>query len=328
MNYELKVFYDDEELPQLDDVSFFHNNLIFDLYRDVPSHSPIMIVCFEKGVPLASLSAHIVRINKILNNSLFRRCYISQKPAYYKNNLPEEDIFHLLLNKLVDELKKKVLFIEFRHLCDPIFGYKAFRKNNFFSVKWINIKNSLQRKRKIWNQLSRSRKTQVNKAKRKGVTIEEIKSNDELLLFYKSIDKNISWKFSHRFPPYQYFENFFKIFVSHNKGKIFITKYQDKIIGGIIIGLHQSKYAYSLYYWGKTKTYKTFYPTIYAIWHAMNYAEKNGYLSFDFMDSGYIHERAGKPRFLLQFGGKQHATRRWYRISCSWANIIGKKIYN
>ena len=328
MNYTVKVFYKKDELPTLDDVSFFHNAAFFDVYKDIPYYTPLMLVCFENNEPVAALFAHIMRINKLLNASVFKRCYVSQKPAYYKSNLPEEEIFGVLLEKLMNEMKRRVFYVEIRNLGDPIFGYKAFRDNRLFSIKWINIKNSLQRKREIWDQLSSSRKNQINKAKRKGIYIEELTKSEELPSIYKLIDKNINWKFSHRFPPYKFFDNFFHSFILKNRGKIFITKYQDKVIGGIIIGLHKNKTAYNLYYWGKTKTYKNLNPSIYSIWYAMNFAEENGFKFFDFMDAGYLHEKAGKPRFLLQFGGKQHATRRWYKFNWGWINFFASKLYD
>ncbi len=194
MNYKVKVFYDKEKLPQLDNVSFFHDTSLFDLYKGISYYTPFMVVCFENEQPVAALFAHMMRINRILNTSLFRRCFVSQKPAFYQPNLPEQEIFALLLRTLVEEMKKRVFYVEIRNLGDPIFGYKAFRDNRFFSIKWINIKNSLQRKRKIWNQLSRSRKNQVNKAKRKGVYIEELTKKEELASIYKLIDKKRTGK--------------------------------------------------------------------------------------------------------------------------------------
>lgn len=327
MNYKLKVYYKKEDLPHLDEVSFFHSASTFDLYKNVPNYTPLMVVCFLNNEPVASLFAHIMRINRFLNTSIFKRCYVSQQPAYYNENLPKEAIFCELLNTLMKELKHRVFYTEVRNLGDPIFGYKAFRDNCFFSSKWINIKNSLQRKRNIWNQLSRSRKSQVNKARRKGVYTEELTNEVELAEIYELIDKNIHWKFSHRFPPFSYIENFYHSFILKGKGKIFITKYEGKAIGGIILGLNNNKTAYSLYYWGKTRTYKNLNPTIYTIWHAMTYAEEHDYEFFDFMDCGYLHEKAGKPRFILQFGGKQHATRRWYKFNWSWINYIAAKFH-
>ena len=33
------------------------------------------------------------------------------------------------------------------------------------------------------------------------------------------------------------------------------------------------------------------YPSIYSIWWALQFAENEGYLYFDFMDAGRIHEK-------------------------------------
>ena len=70
------------------------------------------------------------------------------------------------------------------------------------------------------------------------------------------------------------------------------------------------------------------YPSIYSIWWALKFAENEGYLYFDFMDAGRIHEKKGKPLFLLQFGGKQRATRRWNRFTFSLINLIANWIYD
>ena len=96
----------------------------------------------------------------------------------------------------------------------------------------------------------------------------------------------------------------------------------------MIIGLHKNKIAYNLYYWGRTKTHKNLYPTIYTIWCVKSYLEELGYEYFDFMDCGYLHEKAGNPRFILQFGGKQHATRRWYKFDWNWINFIAAKFHD
>jgi lipid II:glycine glycyltransferase (peptidoglycan interpeptide bridge formation enzyme) len=185
----------------------------------------------------------------------------------------------------------------------------------------------LQRKRKIWDQLSSTRKNQVNKARRKGVVLEELTSHDNLREIYKLIDKSNNWKMSNKFPPYQYFENFFNCYVLHGKGKILLSRHNEKIIGGIILGFEQ-KTVYVLYFWGKEKRYKTYHPTVFTIYSAMELAEKEGYEYFDFMDSGYLNINAGKPRFLLQFGGKPKSTRRWYRFNWGLLNFLAKKIYD
>lgn len=327
MIYQFKTFYSKEDLPDLDDVNFFHYASSFDWYKDISYYSPLMIIAFDGERPVACMGALIMRINRFLHGSVFKRCYVSQIPSYFDETIPKEDIFYEFVETLLKEVKKKVFYIQFRNLGDPIFGYRAFRDHHFYSVKWINVRNSLQRKRKIWDQLFSSRKNQVNNALRKGVTIEEFTSEEKLPVLYKYINKEKGWRITDRFPPYKYFENFFCHYIKKNKGKIFLCMFKEKIIGGIILGFEKDV-VYCLYYWGRVKSYKTLYPSIFSIWSALEFCEKEGYSYFDFMDSGFFHEKAGKSRFLLQFGGKQKATRRWHRFNWPLINFFANRIFD
>lgn len=328
MEYRTRTYYRKEDLPELPDLRFFHYASSFDWYSRIPYYRPLMIVAFNADEkPVAAMSALVMRINRFLYGSAFKRCYLSQIPAYCDDSVSQSDVFEALLNRLVKEVGHKVFFIEYRNLGDAIFGYKAFRENRFYSVKWMNIRNSLRRKTTPWEQLSRTRKNQLNKARRKGATAEELTSKEKLPEIYRLIEKAKNWKISNRFPPYRYFENFYTYYVQSGKGKIVLTRYQDKIIGGAIIGFEE-KTAYCLYYWGKNKTHKQLNPSVFSIWSAMEIATNSGYDRFDFMDSGFLNENAGKPHFLLQFGGIQKATRRWYRINWQWLNFFANKIYD
>lgn len=327
MNYRVQTYYQKDDLPPIKDVKFFHYASSFQWNENISYYKPLMLVVLDGEKPIAAMFALIMRINRFLYGSFFKRCYISQQPSFFEENLPQIEIFNLLMKKLVKEVGGKVFFIEYRNIGNAIFGYKGFRDNGFYSIKWINIKNTLQRKRNIWNQISLTRKNQTLKADRKGVKIEELTSPDKLPEIYKLVEKAKNWKITRRFPPYRYFENFFKYYVLQGKGKIFITRYNDKIIGGIILGFEQET-VYCLYYWGKDKSYKILHPSVFSIYYAMNWAEKNGYRFFDFMDAGFLNKRAGRPRFLLQFGGKQQASRRWYRINWQWLNFFANKIYD
>ena len=327
IEYIVKTYYNKEELPELNDVNFFHYSSSFDWYGNSSAYTPLMIVAFDEKKPIAAIFAVIVRRNRFLRGKIFKRCLVSQQPSFFYDTYPKIDLFNLLLSKLVSEVKNKVFLIRYDTINSTVFGYKSFRENNFYTTKWINIKNSLQRKRKIWDQLSASRKNQVNKAIRKGVKIEEFNSEDNLPEIYKLIESTNNKKISHRFPPFQYFENFYHHYILKGKGKILLTRYQNKIIGGAILGFEDTTTVYCLYYWGKNKRYKTVFPTIFTLYSAMQIAEDNNFMFFDYMDVGYINKNTGRPRFLLQFGGKQLATRRWYRYNWSLLNFLANKFH-
>jgi len=328
MAFSIKTYYHKEDLPPIEEVNFFHYPSSFDWYEHIPAYKPFMLVAFDEEKPVAALFAILVRKNRLLRHSLFRRCIISQSPSFFGTDLPQIELFELLITSLVQEVKHKVFLIRYENLGNAIFGYKGFRENHFFSVKWINIRNSLQRRRKIWGQLFPSRKNQVNKALRKGVRMEEMLSDNDLPEIYQLIRDTNQKKISRRFPPYTYFENFFHHYVKKGKGKILLTRYQGKIIGGAILGFEKKNCVYCLYYWGKSKRYKLLYPTIFTLYNAMKQSEDEGFLYFDFMDVGFLNKNSGRSRFLLQFGGKQQATRRWYRLNWSLLNFFANRIYD
>jgi hypothetical protein len=328
MKYNVKTFYRKEELPPLEEGNFFHDASSFDWYSNSPTYTPFMLVAFEGEKPVAALFAVIMRRNRFFRGSLFKRCFITQQPSFFNEDLSQADIFQALITHLVKEVRHKVFLIRYDSLGNAIFGYKAFRENKFYSVKWINIRNSLQRKRKIWDQLSASRKNQVNKALKRGVVMEEFVDEENLPEIYRLIHDTNHKKIWRRFPPYPYFENFFCHYVRKGKGKILLTRYQGKIIGGAMLGFEKHTTVYCLYYWGKSKRYKTLYPTIFTIYSAMELAEDLGFHYFDFMDVGFLSKNTGRTHFLLQFGGKQRATRRWYRFNWSLLNFFAHKIYD
>ncbi|MDD2299852.1 MAG: peptidoglycan bridge formation glycyltransferase FemA/FemB family protein [Fermentimonas sp.] len=328
IEHVVKTYYRKEDLPELNDVNFFHYSSSFDWYSNSSAYTPFMIVAFDEKKPIAAVFAFIVRRNSFLRGSIFKRCFVSQQPSFFDESYPKTDLFNLLIKHIVHEVKNKVFLIRYDTINSTTFGYKGFRENRFYSTKWINIKNSLQKKRKIWEQLSTSRKNQVNKAIRKGVKIDEFNSEDNLPEIYKLIETTKNKKISHRFPPYQYFENFYRYYILNGKGKILLTRYQNKIIGGAILGFEDKKTVYCLYYWGKSKRYKNLFPTIFTLYSAMHLAEDKGFEFFDFMDVGYINKNTGRPRFLLQFGGKQSATRRWYRYNWGLFNFLANKFHD
>ena len=329
MKLEIKTYYHKNELPPLEDTHFFHYASSFDWYNEIPAYTPLMVVAFDDtGAPVSALFAVIARINRLFKGSFFKRCFISQQPVFFKKDVLQIEVFHQLISHLVREVENKVFFIRYENLDSAIFGYKGFRENNFYSVKWVGVRNSLQKKRDIWAQLSASRKNQVNKAIKKGVVIEELTSEESLPEIFRLIQKTNIRKITHRFPSYQYFENFYYHYIKKGKGKIVLTRYQGEIIGGAILGLEQGTTAYCLYYWGKTNRYKFLHPIVFTLYSAMKMVEEEGFSYFDFMDTDFLNGNTGRARFLLRFGGKQRTTRQWYRFNWRLINFLVNKFYD
>jgi hypothetical protein len=70
------------------------------------------------------------------------------------------------------------------------------------------------------------------------------------------------------------------------------------------------------------------YPGIMAIWAAITDAYSNGYAHFEFLEArGLSTFHAKFINTLLNYGGKQKGTVRWYRFKWNWLNKILHAIY-
>ena len=75
------------------------------------------------------------------------------------------------------------------------------------------------------------------------------------------------------------------------------------------------------------KTYAWLYPGVMAVWAAISHAYEKGYQHFEFADAGLPFKKVGYRNFILNFGGKQVSTRRWFRFRWNWLNKLLTLLY-
>src|SRR5574344_151639 len=120
MKYNVKTYYHKEELPPMKESSFFHAASGFDWYSNSPAYKPLMIIAFDNEKPVAALFAVIMRINRFFKGKLFQRCFITQQPVFFDENLSQIDVFDKLITHLVEEVKHKVFLIRYDNLGNAI----------------------------------------------------------------------------------------------------------------------------------------------------------------------------------------------------------------
>lgn len=98
--------------------------------------------------------------------------------------------------------------------------------------------------KKILENLPQKGRYAINRAKRDGVTIELVKSNDEnCKIMYKLLSETAEGQFGIR--SYEYYKSFWQRFESAGYGQLFFAKYDNNVVAG----------AYAMVY-GKKSTYK------------------------------------------------------------------------
>ena len=325
MPIRLTTYRKGNSIPALPGYTIFNSTELFRVYELTRGYEPILIVAYLEERPVAKLLAVIRKSVRLFPPSIIKRCEIYGNGEYFDETQNREELFSYILEHLTHEVLQKSFLIEFRNLDNPLFGYKAFRKNKYFPINWLRVYNSLHSRTPL-ERLSVSRKRQINKALKNGAYIEVADNDKDITLFSKMLKKAYSSQVRKHFPDL----NFFRLLTwqrpDKEMAKIFLVKYKDKIIGGSVCVFSNGN-AYLWFSGGMRKTYAFLYPGVLAVSAAHTYAREEGYEHFELMDAGLPFKKHGYREFILRFGGKQSSTRRWFRFRWKWLNNLLCRMY-
>ena len=329
MSVELITYKRGKDIPDLPGKNTFHSKELFLIYEATPGYIPFLIVATENEKPVARLLASVCKTKKWLPSGLSKVCMVYGAGELLCKPLgktEEEDVFGRMLECLVKETSSLCFAIEFRGLDNSMFGYRYFRQNDFFSVNWLRVRNSLHNIDKIEERFSPSRIRQIKKGLHNGAYVEEARSKSDVDEFSHMLRKVYSARIRRYFPNEAFFNHLNDLFLEDGRCRIFVVKYRGKIIGGSVC-IYSGDEAYLWFSGGMCKTYAQQSPGVLAVWKAFDYAFTHGYKHLEFMDVGLPFRKHGYRTFVLRFGGKQSSTRRWFRISNLFINKLLTKIY-
>lgn len=299
-----------------------HSYELFHIYEQTPGYAPILIVASIDEQPVAKLLAVVRRSVRLFPPSLIKRCEVYGAGEYFCDETDKEMLFSQMLEHLTREALQEAFLIEFRNLPSGLFGYKYFKQNNYFCINWLRIHNSLH-SLSPEERLDPSHRKKIQKAIRRGVYIQPSEQQEEINKFLQILKRNYSYKIRKHFPDLVLFQSLIQQSKERELAKVFLVKYKGKIIGGSFC-MFSNNNAYLCFSGGLRKTYAWLHPNLMAIWAAIQYAYEQGYQHFEFADTGLPVKRSGYRRFILNFGGKQTSTRRWFRFRWTWLNrLIG-----
>lgn len=326
MALKLSTYYHVDDIPDLPGNNVFYSKEMFHVYEATPGYSPVLVVAYNEMKPLAKILFVVRKSNRLIPPSIIRRCEIYGTGEYFDDKINSEHIFEEMLEYITNIALKESFVIEFRNLENALFGYKAFRNNQYFPINWMRVKNSLHDNKNLLENISISRRRQIKKGYANGAKAYTADTPKDIRSFSKMLRKNYSYNIRKHFPCIEFFENFDEDAVHKGIGKIFIIKYKEMIIGGSVV-VFSGENAYLLFSGGIRKTYKNLYPGVLAIWEALKFVDKMGYKHLEYMDVGLPFKKHGYRDFVLRFGGKQESSRRWFRLNWPFLNKFFARIY-
>lgn len=316
------IYSSNDTLPDgLMEENFFHSPQLFHLCRKTPRQQPFMVtVETPDGEVVAQMLAVLRRRASWLPPYLYRQCRVLGE-GVYRPDRPKDQLFDMMLQALKETIGRKSLFIEFSNLSQKMFGYKQFRANSFFPVRWMSIHNSLH-SHTPEERISEKMLQRIETCYKKGVVTDEVKNDTDFHAFSKLLRRH-NWLKPKRYIPA---DEFFIGMKELGNTRLFTTRYHEHIIGCSAV-VYSERQAYLWYAAYRRKSFIKLHPDELTIWHAIKDAHERGYEHINFMDVGLPYSHNTFREFILSFGGKPVSTYRWFHCNTRWINSLLSWIY-
>ena len=317
-----------EKLPTLMPGIFFHSEQFFHILENSPGIKPVMLVAYDGEEEKGHLLAMLKHDFRIIPPGIHHLCSIYSEGVYADKGCDRNEILSMFIDRLLKILDFRYTFIEVRYIADTRLTYRTFSKFSFVPRNDLRIYNSLH-SRKPEERLTRAYHSHIRRAKARGVTYRQITEREDIEAGIKMLKKYYVSKVDRYFAPTELLTRMLTRHEEHTPDtRMFAVYNKDGKMVGCSICLYSEGRAYMLYSCGLRKSYPLLYPGIMSVWAAIKDAHERGYAHFEFAVSGTpLNKYRGFKNFLLNFGGKQTGTLRWYRFRWNWVNKILRKIY-
>ena len=315
-NLSLCIYTTGDELPSgLMRDNFFHSPTLFRLFAATPRHKPYLVTAeTPNGQVMAQMLAVVRYRSSLLPPYLYRHCRVMGEGVYAEEH-PQQELFGQMIKTLKERLGRWILYFEVSNLSTKMMGYRQFRENNFFPVRWMSIHNSLH-SHTPEERIDEKMQHRIDLAYKRGVVTCEVDGEDDFKSFMKLL-RHHNWTKPKRFVPH---EDFFRG-LQGNGGQLFITRYRDHVVGCSAVAYSQQQ-AYLWYAAYRRKSYRWVHPDLLTIWHDIKDSHQRGCEHIFFMDVGLPFRKNAFREFILRFGGKPTSTYRWFHCSIGWVNSL------
>lgn len=321
---KMTIYRKSRDLPQLMEGDFFHSRKLMEILEAAPRQRPYMVVATdEDGREMGHLLGFLRFRPMWLPPFLIVHCRVLSEGVYAPGiGHQRDELFGQMLGKLTQTVNNRTLYIEVSNLSQKMLGYRQLRQQGYYPIHWMSIHNSLH-SRAPEERITPKLQKRIDHARERGVTTEVVSTEKDFIAFSKLLRRHNILKPKRYIPDDIFFR---KIMEDERIGRLFVTKYREKVIGCSAC-VYSNGNAYLWYSAYRRKTYIHLHPDLMTIWDTMRDAYDRGYQHMCFMDVGLPYSKNPFREFILSFGGKEQSTYRWFRFSIKWVNKLLAWIY-
>lgn len=309
--------------------TIFQCPTMYDFYKSIDNYEPI-IIALQKDKKLVALLLAVIQKEKIpFLNYFTSRTIIMGGPILkecYEEN--REVIVNIILKKLIEKVKNKSIYIQFRNFSDLSDLKNIFLQNNFIFSEHLNLIINTKDEINVKSRMSKGKKRDIRYGLRDGAEIVNPTNINEVRQYYSLLVDLYKNKIKKPHPCLKFFEQFYNYSKINKLGKLLFIKYDNKIVGGSVCPITPDKNIYSWFTCGCDEEYKKIRPSTLATWAPIQFALENKLDHFDFLGAGKPDEDYGVRDFKESFGGDLVNYGRYERINNKFIYELGKFALN
>lgn len=308
-----------EMLVEASDVStFFQTPQCYNFYRSLTFLTPFKFGVKENHILVGVAVGYIISEGGKLKQFFSKRAIIPGGILLHKD--VSNDAITAFFSAIKDQLKHKAIYIEIRNYN----SYEIFRESIItsdfsynehlnFHVETLDVDSALK-------QLSSTKRRDIKISIKNGADVIQTSNIDDLKSYYNILNDLYKTKVKLPLFPYEFFEKV----ISIPECKLFVVKYDNKIIGGSLCMELPNKALYEWFVCGLDKQIKNVYPSTLSTWAAIEYSAKNNIKYLDMMGAGKPDDAYGVREFKAKFGGELVEHGRFIYINSRFLYSVGK----
>lgn len=280
--------------------TWFQTPSAFDFFQSQPEQFlPFAYGLENDGKLRAVCAGYITQERSKLKQFLTRRAIIIGGPALADDCTDAE--VAALMSAVRKELRFKAIYVECRNFNDYSKWRSAFASAGFEYVPHLNFHVDTLSVDIVEANLGKSRKRDIRTTVREGVTIVEHPTEQQVIEYYSILENLYETKVKTPLFPLSFFTELNK----HKDGRLLLTEYNGKIIGGTVCVALEGKCLYEWFVCGEDGVYPHVFPSCYATYAGISYAVEHNMPRFDMMGAGKPDEAYGVRDFKAKFGGSE-----------------------
>jgi hypothetical protein len=214
----------------------------------------------------------------------------------------DKEHWEVLLPQVIQRLKAKCIYVEFRHYFDMSNVFTSFEQCGFAFLPYLNFELHfhLKKMEQIISAMKYNRKREIRLSYENGAISREAKSIAEVETLYGILKELYDNRVKLPLPGFDFFRQMFEHVAC---GKVIVVVHEDRVIGGAFNLFRKNAGLYSMYYCGIRDYHKKIFPTHLAIMGSIEWGMENGCRWMDFMGAGKKGEEYGVRKYKEEFGG-------------------------